>query len=269
MALEQRLVDLFESPTYRPPLLPDVALELMSLSRRAGFTVRPFLRTLEKDPILTATTMRIAGSAAYSRGQPPKNLREALVRLGEKTLGQIVLVAAMSQRVFRAPGYEAPMTLLRQHSVATAQAARVFADAAKKDGDTAFLAGLLHDAGIAAALIALTDRVRHPPAFELVWPVVDGMHARLTARVATLWNLPGDVRASVARPDQPPAGLEWLVASIAMGEHLAQEVSAPGIPSTELIPSRDVLAARLGLDEGALTLAWDRARVAAVDALVN
>ncbi len=269
LALEQRLVALFESPDYRPPLLPDVALELMSLSRRAGFTVRPFLRTLEKDPLLTATTMRIAASAAYARGRPPGNLREALLRLGERTLGEIVLVAAMSQRVFRAPGYEAPMALLRQHSIATAQGARVFAEAARKDGETAFLAGLLHDAGIAAALIALTDRVRHPPPFEQVWPIVDALHPRLTARVAVLWKLPEGVRASVARPDAPPAGLEWLLASIALGEHLAGAVSAPGLPSTELLLPREVLAARLGLDEGGFALAWDKARVAAVDALAQ
>jgi HD-like signal output (HDOD) protein len=61
-----RLLRLFASPSYRPPLLPAVALEIMQLSRRPSATFEEVVAILEHDPILAAKVLSIAQSVFYA-----------------------------------------------------------------------------------------------------------------------------------------------------------------------------------------------------------
>lgn len=264
--LEQRLLAVFDAPNYQPPALPRIALELLELSRKPGFTVRPVLRVLEQDALLAATIMKIARSPLYAPTRPPATLREALVRLGSRALGEIVLVAATSQRVFRVPGYEQPMQALQRHSLATAHAARLFATAARRDGDLAFLAGLLHDAGKAAALVALTDRTRTPPPFAEIFPLVEETHTATGERLAKLWRLPPEVCAAIAGHHDRPKGSDWLGVMVMLGDQAAAAAGEAGFEGAPRIPAV-ALGAGLGLPPDRFAAVWEAAQTAIRNAL--
>ena len=59
----------------------------------------------------------------------------------------------MNLKVFRSNDYADTMELLRRHSTMTAHLAKVVCKYSPVEGDFAFMAGLLHDVGIAGTLL--------------------------------------------------------------------------------------------------------------------
>lgn len=145
------------SPEYKPPLLPSIALELMKLTRQPDVSIVEVRNLLERDALLAAKVLQLAQSALYSRGAPVRSLHEAISRLGLRTLGDLFLQTVLSMRVFRADGYDAPMTTLMRHSTVTAHVARIACRMTALPDEYAFMCGLLHDAGMAAGLLIFAD----------------------------------------------------------------------------------------------------------------
>src|SRR5512142_730614 len=126
-AVHVRLLRLFASPSYRPPLLPGVAHEVIRLAQDPDVSFRDVTGVLERDQVLAAKVMSIAQSAIYRARTPALTLQQATVRLGLQTLRNIVVEASLALKVFDAPGYEGLMQRLSWHSVATAYVMRSLA----------------------------------------------------------------------------------------------------------------------------------------------
>lgn len=192
-----RLTAVFRSPNYNPPRLPASATQLLELTREAEVDLKAVTMLLEQDQLLAAELLKIAQSSAYSgHGEPVRTLDEALVRLGLQRTSDIFLQACMQMRVFRVQGYQRSMDELRRHSVAVAHIARLVSRQTSLYDEHAFLCGLLHDAGIAAALIAIADstpRGKRPPPFSEVWEPIRAAHALAGGALGKLWKLPGEV----------------------------------------------------------------------------
>jgi HD-like signal output (HDOD) protein len=216
----QLLQDRFRSPAYKPPRLPAVALKMMELSRQPDVTAEELQTVLEQDGVLAGKVLERTKSTAYAGRVAPATLRDALVRLGLKTLGDIVLEEAMTARVFRTSHYSEVMEDLRRHSIATAYAARAVARFAKLGAaaeESAFLSGLLHDVGAAAALLILGDvpRGKTPPTLEYAWPAIEAVHQKASGWLAKLWGMPEPIQAALTAhhlctDDAGPLG--WTVA---------------------------------------------------------
>ena len=235
-----RLRATFLAPSYEPPLLPAAALELLSLAQKPEVQLPQIRRVMERDPLIAARVLRTAQSSAYSGAQGPvRTLDEALVRLGIRTLSFLFMEAAMRMKVFRAQGYEETMNALGRHSSATAQIARFLSRKTSLFDEYSFLCGLLHDVGIAASLIVLSqvERGQPVPPITEVWPVVAEMHDEVAAIVCRAWGLPPDVvlvtgnhtHAVVAGHVHPVAALvnlaDWMAAELGFG--LGREARPP------------------------------------------
>lgn len=190
------LTEVFRSPDYQPPVLPDSAIELMELSRSKDVDYARILSVLERDPLIAAKVLRIAQSPLYTTRAPVVSLKEALVRLGLSTLTEIFMEVTLNMKVFRAKGYEEPVNRLRRHSTAVAYIARGVAHATGQSIELAFMCGLLHDLGMFAALITFAQPPRgaRTPAFEKIWPVVVECEGEAAVVIANSWKLPPEVR---------------------------------------------------------------------------
>jgi HD-like signal output (HDOD) protein len=252
--LTDRLQRLFASPQYRPPVLPTVAIQIMELAQRPGITFDEVVGVLEKDPLLAARVLSVSSSALYAGMSQVVSLKQASVRLGLKTLRDLVLEAAMNLRVFRVPGYEEPMERLRRHSAVTAQIARVVCKRTAVDAEHAFICGLLHDVGYAAGILGLVENQKPGDrlAYEDMAPAVAACHEEASGLVGKLWKLHApilDVVASHHRlsPRSPP-----LVPVLVVAEQLAYELDAGiapvvwpegGDPEAPPLPPRGALDA--------------------------
>lgn len=224
--IEISLLDRLSSADYQPPVLPSVALQLISLSRKASVTMRDIAALLEKDPVLTAATLRIAQSPMYRGNTPIRAIDDALVRLGIRRASDLFLRAAFEARLFRAAnGADKALERLRRHSVATAEVARLVCRQTSLFDDSAFLSGLLHDMGIAGCLLSMGGGTRGSVPFDTLWPSVRAVHARFAVRIAVLWDLPAELQLVLAHhlafgrtnPVHPVAAVTYLA------EHLANQ----------------------------------------------
>jgi putative nucleotidyltransferase with HDIG domain len=222
----------FNAPDYQPPVLPSTALELVQISRRPDITFPEISRFIEREPLIATQLLRIAQSPVYRRAAPIRSLEQAASLLGMRSLGDLFLQAALTAKVFRAPGYEKPMNQLRDHCVATAIIARQVCRETSLGDEYAFLCGLLHDIGIAACIIALAEEARRPKGstrafnWEDVWPVVCEMHEDASLKLGQLWKLPPDVCLVIGHHHQLTVGglIHPLAAVVCVADGIAADL---------------------------------------------
>ena len=261
--LAARLSALFASNDYRPPVLPSVAMELVTIARQPDVPIPSVVKLLKNEQMLTARLLTLSQSALYGRSfGPTLTLGQVILRLGLKRVADIFVQASMEVRMFRARGFEQPMNRLRRHSSATAEMARVVCQRLSLDDDHAFLCGLLHDVGLAAAIIAISEGASGETVdFGSAWPAIYDVHEVAGRRLAEIWRLPTELGMVIGSHHGSRAFPSETAAAVALADQLVSEQGA-GIETEGDPAALSVAAARLNLDADSLThLRQDAARV--------
>lgn len=239
-SLQQLLLEIFDSPDYRPPVFPNVALELAELTKKPNASYDDVVAVLQNDPLIVAKVLKVAQSSLY--GGPLQSLQNAVQRLGINTLRDIVWQVATGMRLFQARGYTPLLERLRTHSVFTAYAARMIATRSGLAAEHAFLCGLLHDMGTCGVLIALSEAGKQPPPLTALLVAVDEIHERAGATIARLWRLAPEIVGALEyhhRYDPDMRDVPVLSAVICVAESLAEQ-QGYGVSTPNLSGSRAV-----------------------------
>ena len=234
----ETLMACINAPDYQPPTLPTVATDLMRLSQQSDVEIDDVVALLEQDSMIAGRILKLVQSPIYSGASPLASLRDALMRLGLNTLRDIVMEIAMNLKVFRSDDYADTMELLRKHSSATAQLSKMVSKHTEVDAEFGFLAGLLHDVGIAGTLLALSERKgarKTPPDLISIWPAVDRVHQHAGALMAERWELPEPLRVAIGAHHQVLVGgeVDPLAATLAVADDLAHECGAGVVPKED------------------------------------
>ena len=141
------------------PVLPDMALKIRHLIDDPESSVGQFVQLISTDLTITLYVIKLANSAALSRGRPVSNLHDAIPRLGYRALFNMVLTITLT-KLFQANSQLINNKLkeLWEHSRTLAACCYVLAQQRKQlKPDQALLAGLVHDIG-ALPLYLYADR---------------------------------------------------------------------------------------------------------------
>jgi HD-like signal output (HDOD) protein len=184
---------------YKPPLLPAIAMQLHNLVRKPSVKIAEIATLLERDPILSAATLRYAHSPLLQGISPIRTITEAITRIGLRRASEFFFRAVFESEVFRCRGGEEIMERLRRHSVATAELSRQLDQATVAHSESAYLCGLLHDVGITACILALGIEQRQAAAanLDLFWPSIARVQGQFAVRVARMWDLPSEVQSVI------------------------------------------------------------------------
>lgn len=197
-----------------PP--PALSLELMRKTEDPEVSSREVSELVERDPTLAAKVLRLCNSAMYSGGRPIRDIRTAVVWLGNLTLRRLVLAG----EIFgggRMRAEAADRERLRRQSLLASRLAARLLPGAKADlaGTAALLAGvgrLLPDVGLPWVPFEpdAADPERPPPP----------SYADAGAYLLGLWGLPSIlVEAAALHPVPALAGERGL--GIVGAVHLA------------------------------------------------
>lgn len=247
----------------RLPSAPRLFTELSKLLENEQADVESITRVVQQDPAMASKLLQVVNSAFFSASSPVKDLKMAVVRLGLKTLRNLVLgVGAFQAARERVDVEIVSVDSLQRHSLAVARlAARI---APREDADEAFMAGLVCEIGQLVLAAAAPDRVlaaRAAATARGIEPrqaeseVLGVTHAEVGAFLLGLWGLPFRIVEAVANHHQPDrnahvrwgmAQAVWVAACLVSGVEPDRDCIAR-MGATEMLPDFRKAADQVGL----------------------
>jgi diguanylate cyclase (GGDEF)-like protein len=192
--------------------LPSVAMKVLALTESPKVDVRALKQCIENDPALTSRILRVVNSSLFGLPREISDLNQALALLGIKPLKLLVLGFSLPDNMFA----EVESTVLARYwrrALTRAVAARELCDALwRREGDEAFIAGLLLDVGILVLVrdlgepyIRFLDRVyaERRSLAELERSSLGFTHVQLSAGLLNGWNLPEAIVRAIAASEKP------------------------------------------------------------------
>ncbi len=211
---------------------PVVAQKVMSILNNPNFKMQDVTRAVKNDPSLAANVMRMANSAFFSRGRTVDSIDRAIMRLGQKTLREVVCSVAMMDMF---PDVRGIGKMVRDHQAATAAVAQeLVRDLIPSYVDGAFLCGLVHDLGKLLLIESEEMLYNTEDALSLMEPDRAYMreqdalgydHAILGGQILWHWNFPEPVPKVVAWHHQPSlayadSSVDYLTAILRIADHV-------------------------------------------------
>lgn len=209
-ALDAAVAQRLESGELELPLVPELVPRLLVITQDPDADIREMEALVCQDPALAAHVLRVANAPAFVGQRQLTSIREAITRIGTRTLIRIAITARMSE-MYWIPAFEHRAEQIWQHARLTGVYAVEISRRLRTDPDEAFLCGLLHSIGQPVVLRAVVSEAASRGA-EISERALDewlGTWSRqVGVTLASSWNLPPSVQATVAfhdRPDEAPS----------------------------------------------------------------
>jgi HD-like signal output (HDOD) protein len=213
-ALKIRVVDCFHDQKFEITAFPSRAAQILRMLEDPDFDIGHLVQIAQREPVISASVLRAANSAAYAGITRIENVRDAVMRLGAQTVAAIA--TAVTARGLFEEGAKATRSRfgdtwkrLWLHSVTTAFAAGDYVSSSRKGNlEQCFLGGMLHDIGKTFALRALSSLPleadpKGPISPPLLEALLEAVHVELGKEVATSWNLPAFIVDACANHHRP------------------------------------------------------------------
>ena len=177
----------------RLPSLSPTTHRVVRLFESAEVELDALAQAVSGDPVLATRIMGVANSSYLRGATEVPNVRDALMRMGEREARTLVVVVALRSTLLRAPGLGDMAQKLWRHSLLTASAVQEIAHETPPWETAGFLAGLLHDLGqlvvlaFVAELPAWQDDGAYPST-ATVEAMLDATRGALGAMVLASWG---------------------------------------------------------------------------------
>lgn len=176
--------------------LPTVVMDVLRLVDDPNATVTGLESTISHDPVMAARVFKLANSSFYARGKVITTIKEAVIRLGFRTIKSLVM-AAWAGKILSTPmrSYAYNRLGLWQHSLGIGMVAR---DLVRHLGlaadlqDELFLSGLIHDIGklVLDRFLPAANIVTGYLTPEMETTALGLDHTEIGLQVAKKWHLP-------------------------------------------------------------------------------
>jgi len=219
--------------------LPVVAQRLMILVRDDRTTMDTIANLLGTDQALAAAVLRYANSARAMPNRRIGSLREAVIRIGQRALSDVLVRACAGPLLDRGlPPYALPRRVAWRHAATASVASTALAKLLQTaGGEGAGVAGLLHDVGKmvltsvvpeAAAEAVSIARSRHLPVWQAEQLVLGFHHGQVGGALLRSWGLPETVVDAVAFHHQHELTSNPLATVVFLADAAAHAVGAVG-----------------------------------------
>ena len=201
------ILQLVEKIEELPPL-PSMVFQILDLMADPEFSMDKLERLIGQDQSLVANLIKVSNSVLYGGVGDVHSLREALTRLGSRTIKSLVLIT--STRTFfpeTKSGLGILSRLLWHHSVESGLAAQSVATMIRYgDPEEAFVGGILHDIGKLVVLLQLPDKYRQIQArsksekineLEIESELLGFDHTMIGEMLMKKWKMPSHLKDCV------------------------------------------------------------------------
>lgn len=246
-----------DHPWLRPddlsiPMLPDQAQRVLQLVGDPDVTIATLAAVVSKDPVLATRVLGMANSALYGAMSSLRSVSDAVVRLGTRTVRNVVVTVSMQSQFKSAEAYGQEGFRFMEHAVGTAYVAHLIADHVRGDVDEAFLCGLLHDLGKLVILRTAHQYQKKPGNVirpEELQVALAEHHALCGALALGFWNVPDEVRHVVQYHHAFEESPEPQAAAVCYAANLLSHRYGFGCPAQGDEVLQDAVFPYLDLDE--------------------
>jgi len=183
------------------PPMPNIILKAREIMEDPGSSLKDLAGVIEHDQAIVARVLALANSAYYGLSGLVSSIQHASILLGQKTLGELITIAASSQLLSKKlKGYMLHPGDLWKHSLAVALGSRIIAEKRNAECvEDAFIAGLLHDAGKIILDPYVVERKKafkkalengQPKFIDAEKEVLGFDHAEVMSRAVRFWRYP-------------------------------------------------------------------------------
>ncbi len=230
---------------------PSASLDrILTLAADCESDLGELTSAIESDPAVTSRVLRLSNSAYFGVARQVETLDHAILVIGYRNVMSLATCAALAP-MFAGDDPCVDRGALWRHSCATAEAARLLCRGGPVDPSTGYIAGLIHDLGIAVLSEVLGDdygpaveraRQREETLAEAERELFGVDHAWAAGVLFERWTLPERLVNAVTRhhaPDEDPTG---FAAAVALADQMARAAGylgpsghRPGEPSLTLL----------------------------------
>lgn len=243
------------------PTLPNVAVEVLALTKRGDATAEKLAAIVQRDPVITAKILKLINSSLYAMPRQITSVKQAISLMGLRsvtvTLLSLALVEGMKPKDAEGLGLEQFWC----RSLSTATGARMLAKCANPAlAEDAFIAGLLCDLGVLATWSAAhTDyqpvlesaRSGQIPLHQAELKALGVTHAQIGRELIQSWKLPDLLCHAVgAHADEGELNVPETsrpLASIVRAAARIAAVFAKDVPASEFVSAREKCIEELAL----------------------
>ncbi|SRR5258705_8791337 len=177
------------------PQLPSTSSGAIDLCSRPHVEINDIVALVERDPVLTSELLRTANSVLYVGNEPAQTLRDAVLRVGLRTLRSMLYAVSVRGSLLGERSLSTYAEEVWRQSSSCAAIARTLAKPLGMDAERAYLIGLLHDVGklplLAMLRKAVTKESEVTPA--LVGRMFRQYHEEAGAALARAWRMPEEL----------------------------------------------------------------------------
>lgn len=234
------------------PSWPEVVIQIRRALEDEDCCIEHIERLVGSEPVLAARILKMANSALISRGEPVRDLRSAVNRLGFDMVRSVAISLAIEQ-IFHGETVKAVKPYLAEiwlHSTMVAALAYQLAKRVPRiNADEAFLAGLVHDIG---KLYVLMRAQNDPVLFDCedsLQDIMDAWHTSIGRAIVESWGFSEDLAQAVSDHelyDLEGRGPPTLTDVVSVANLLANNEN--GEPSERVDLNEVPACHRLGLD---------------------
>jgi len=234
------------------PMFPGTAVRIQKAFQVEEVNIDEIVRLISSDPAIAARVLELANSAAIRGNRQITDLRQAVIRMGDKLVQSSVLTFAMRQ-VERSQGLsDGARTTLRAlwvESIEVAARCHVIAkEFTKLNANEALLAGLLSVIGRLYILLKSREHGLEDDA-DLEQVLAD-WHPAISKAIAESWNMSEDliIALEMQLDTDPPVGEAASLAEVLCAAKIILKYNSTGTP---LAGSEYPLLQRLGIADHA------------------
>ncbi len=199
-ALRQEYAKKLEAGGLELPPLPRVAQQVLALASSDSADAAELARLIQEDQSLAGHVFRYANSTSFMARHPIRTLQQAVARMGMALISEVALAVSVRGKVFSAPGFEETVARLWHHAAASGTWGKEIARLRRRNVESAYLCGLLHNIGKPIALQDLSGLGRSlglEPAHDSILALLEEFHTQVGMKAAEQWGLPAQVTASI------------------------------------------------------------------------
>jgi HD-like signal output (HDOD) protein len=215
------------------PPMPNIILKAREIMDDSSSSLKDLAGVIEHDQAIVARVLALANSAYYGLSGLVSSIQHASILLGQKTLGELITIAASSQLLNKKlKGYRLHPGDLWKHSLAVALGSRIIAEKIDSEWvDDAFIAGLLHDAGKIILDPYILERKKafkralgngQPRFIDAEKEILGFDHAEVMSRAVRFWRYPENQSTAIRYHHYPSRSEDSELAFIV---HLADFVA--------------------------------------------